>query len=127
MIEKETTTERILVVEDDPNERLLLEEELRREGYDVVLAANGREALDCARESPPRLVIMDIELPGMDGVEALGRILTMDNRVPSIFYTGYSSYKSSFKTWAADSYVVKSSDLTPLKNEIRSLLDRASV
>ena len=118
--------ERILVVEDNPNERLLLEEELRREGYDVVVAANGREAVDCARERQPHLVIMDIEMPEMDGVEALARILTLDNRVPSILYTGYTSYKESFRTWAADSYVVKSSDLAPLKQEIRNLLSRSS-
>jgi CheY-like chemotaxis protein len=118
--------ERILLVEDDPHERLLLEEELRKDGYDVVVAANGREAIDCARSRPPQLVIMDIELPEMDGVEALARILTMDSRVPSILYTAYPSYKASFRTWAADALVVKSSDLAPLKQEIRNLLAKAA-
>ena len=117
--------ERILVVEDDANERLLIEEELTKEGYEVVVAANGREAVDRARLKSPDLVIMDIELPEMDGVEALGRILTND-KVPSILYTGFVSYKTNFQTWAADSYVVKSSDLEPLKQEIRNLLARAS-
>lgn len=115
--------ERILVVDDDPNERLLIGEELAKEGYEVEIAADGREAIDRVRERAPDLVVMDIELPEMDGVEALSRILTVD-RVPSILYTGYVSYKTNFQTWAADSYVVKSSDLEPLKQEIRALLAR---
>jgi two-component system, response regulator, stage 0 sporulation protein F len=115
--------ERILVVDDDANERLLIREELAREGYEVVVAASGREAVDLARERLPDLVVMDIELPEMDGVEALGRILVLD-RVPSILYTGYATHKTNFQTWAADSFVMKSSDLEPLKQEIRSLLSR---
>jgi DNA-binding response OmpR family regulator len=118
--------ERILIVEDNPKERLLLEEELRKEGYEIVVAADGREAIESAREFPPHLVIMDIELPEMNGVEALVQILTLNNRVPSIFYTGFASYKESFRSWAADSYVVKSSDLGPLKQEIKALLARAT-
>ena len=62
-------------------------------------------------------------LPGPDGLETMGRMLSQDNRLPVILNTAYSSYKESFLSWSADAYVVKSSDLTELKTKIREVLD----
>ena len=113
---------KILLVEDEKNQRALYETELADEGYEVVTAADGREALSRIRESRPDLVVMDISMPGMDGIETLGKMLGEDNTIPVIFHTAYSSYKENFMTWSADAYVVKSSDLTELKSKIKESL-----
>jgi DNA-binding response OmpR family regulator len=112
----------ILVVDDERNIRLLYEKELREEGYDVVLASDAREALATLDRTPPDLVVLDIKMPGMDGIEALGQILAKNNSIPVILNSAYSSYKDSFLSWSADAYVIKSSDLGELKAKIRSLL-----
>ena len=78
-----------------------------------------------AREASPDLVIMDIRMPGMDGIEAMGRILEEKNEIPVVINTAYSSYKNSFMSWCADAYVTKSSDLTELKDTIRNILSKA--
>ena len=112
----------ILVVEDDKYHQLLLQEELTEDGYDVILARSGEEALDMIPENDVDLVVLDIAMPGMDGVEALGRILSEDNQLPVILHTAYATYKDNFMTWSADAYVVKSSDRSELKDEIRRVL-----
>jgi DNA-binding response OmpR family regulator len=112
----------ILVVEDDRNQRGLYEEELKDEGYDVVTAADGREALAVAEQRRPSLVILDINMPVMDGLDTLSRLLEHDSKIPVIINTAYASYQDSFTSWSADAYVVKSSDLTELKNTVKRLL-----
>ena len=112
----------VLIVEDDVNQSRLYEQELTDEGYRVVLASDGREALRKVNEASPDVVVLDIAMPGMDGIESLGRILGKDNRLPVILNTAYSSYKDNFMSWSAEAYVVKSSDLTELKAEIRKAL-----
>ena len=67
------------------------------------------------------LRVLDIRMPGPDGIETMGRMLSRDNRLPVILNTAYSSYKESFLSWSADAYVVKSSDLTELKAKIREV------
>jgi len=112
----------ILVVEDDKNHRLLLEEELGTEGHKVTSVANAREALDRVTQAMPDLVIADISMPGMDGLELLGKLLAINNKLPVILHTAYTSYKDNFMSWAADAYVVKRGDLSELKKAIHQLL-----
>jgi DNA-binding response OmpR family regulator len=112
----------LLVVDDDDNLRLLYEQELGDEGYEVVLAASGQEALDLLTDKRPDLVILDISMPGMDGIEVLGKILAKDKSLPVILNTAYSTYKDNFMTWSADAYVVKSGDLSELRAKIKELL-----
>ncbi len=112
----------ILLVEDDKNQRLLYEQELRHEGYEVVTASNGKEALEEVQEKLPDIVIMDINMPKMDGIEAMGRILGKNKEIPVIINTAYSNYKDSFMSWAADAYIVKTSDLSELKEKIKEVL-----
>ncbi len=112
----------ILLVEDDKNQRLLYEQELRHEGYEVVTASNGKEALEEVQEKLPDIVIMDINMPKMDGIEAMGRILGKNKEIPVIINTAYSNYKDSFMSWAADAYIVKTSDLSELKDKIKEVL-----
>jgi len=112
----------ILVVEDDKNQRLLYQQELSAEGYTVILAADGNEALAKVESHPVDLVVMDISMPNMDGIEAMGRMLSKDNKLPVILNTAYASYKDNFMTWSADAYVIKSSDMTELKEKIKEVL-----
>ncbi len=116
----------ILLVEDDKNQRLLYEQELRHEGYEVVTASNGKEALEEVQEKLPDIVIMDINMPKMDGIEAMGRILGKNKEIPVIINTAYSNYKDSFMSWAADAYIVKTSDLSELKKKIKEVLAKKS-
>ena len=118
---------RILVVEDEDNQRLLYRRELEDEGYEVVEASGGRQAIALIEKGlRPDLVILDISMPDMDGIETLGKILSRDNSIPVILNTAYSTYKDNFMTWSADAYVVKSSDLTELKQKVVEVLKERS-
>ena len=114
----------ILVVDDDEAIRTLLQEELEEEGYKVLIATNARDALKMVAAEPLDLVILDIRMPGMDGLEALPRILGIKEGLPVIMNTAYTQYQDSFMSWAADAYVVKSSDLTELKEKIKELIQK---
>ena len=116
---------KILLVEDDANQALLYQQELEDEGHEIALATNGREAVQMVEKAPPDLIVMDISMPGMDGIEAMGRILAEHNKVPVILNTAYASYKDNFLSWSADAYVVKTSDLTELKETVARLLKQA--
>ena len=114
----------ILVVDDDEAIRTLLQEELSDEGYRVLIAGNAREALKKVQEKALDLVILDIRMPGMDGLEALPRILGLKEDLPVILNTAYTQYRESFMSWAADAYVVKSSDLSELKAKVKNLIGK---
>lgn len=114
----------ILLVEDDPNQGLLYEQELTDDGYHVLRAMNGRDALNILKEQQPDCVVMDINMPVMDGLDALGKILGMNPKLPIIINTAFTAYKDSFMSWAADAYVVKSGDLTELKTRIEEVLSK---
>lgn len=115
---------RVLIVEDDVNQRLLYAEELREEGYEVFCAGDGREALLKAKETKPNLVVLDINMPGIDGLDTLAHLLETHPKLPVIINTAYPGYQDSFTTWSADAYIVKSSDLTELKSTIALLLSK---
>ena len=116
----------LLVVEDDRNLLRLYKAELETEGYRVLAARNGLEATECVALETPDLIVMDIRMPGKDGLDAMAEILRKHGKIPIILNSAYSSYQDDFLTWAADAYVVKSGDLEPLKNKIRELLDTRS-
>lgn len=113
---------RVLVVEDQRNLALLYEQELEDDGYSVDIAYNGPMAIELVGKKPYNLVILDILLPDMDGLETLGKIISFNKDLPVIINTGFSSYKDNFMSWAADAYVVKSSDLSELKSTIKKLV-----
>ena len=114
----------ILVVEDDANQLLLYTDALKAEGYDVMAANDGRAALELVSKTPrPDLVVMDISMPGMDGIEAMSRMLSQDHKLPVILNSAYATYKDNFRAWSADAYVVKSSDMSELIDTIKKVLD----
>ena len=115
---------KILCVDDDPSLLNLYREELTEEGYKVIVARNGKDAVTRFSREKPNLIILDIRMPEMDGIIALNVILGKNRQVPVIFNTAFPQYKENFMTWGADAYVVKSSDLSELKQTIRRVLDR---
>lgn len=116
----------VLVVEDDQNQRALYEEELIEEGYRVLTACDGREALRQVESGKPDLVVMDVNMPVMDGLDTLSQMLENHGQMPVIINTAYASYKESFTSWSADAYIVKSSDLSELKGTVKRLLEKTS-
>ncbi len=113
---------RILIVEDDVNQRMLYETEVAEMGHEVLLARDGVEAVDKLREFKPDAVILDLMMPNMHGLDALRKMLSLKPNIPVIIHTAYQHYKDNFMSWAAEEYVVKSSDLSELKSAIRRVL-----
>ncbi len=113
----------ILFVEDEDNVCLLYRSEFEADGYDVLIASDGKEAIRMALEHEPDVVVMDINLPEkMDGLEAMSKIQGAGKNIPVIINTGYSQYRDNFVTWAAEDYIVKSGDLTELKESMARVL-----
>jgi len=113
---------KVLVVEDDPHQRVLFSEELVAAGYEVITATNGKEAVERLGKETPSIVVLDLRMPVMDGLDALGRILAQRNDLPVIIHTAYGSYRDNFQSWSADAFVTKSSDLSELKSTLRRIL-----
>lgn len=109
-----TNMKKILMADDEMSIRLLYSEELKERGYEVYLAANGREALEIVDLVPLDLVILDIKMSEMDGIEALRQIKERHPDLPVILSTAYGEYRQDFATWASDEYLVKSSGLEEL-------------
>ncbi len=116
---------KILVVDDEEYVRVLYKEELEDEGYCVSVASDGDEALRRIEEESPDLVILDIKMPGMNGIEVLRRLRERWRDLPVILSTAYGEYKQDFSTWASDAYEVKSSDLSSLKLKVKELIGEA--
>jgi two-component system chemotaxis response regulator CheY len=113
----------VLLVEDNELQRMWYREELEEAGYDVKEAENGMAAMEKAMEKRPDLVVMDIKMPEQDGMKTLRELLALYPHLPVVLNTAYAHYKSSFMTWGADSFIVKSSDTSPLIREVSRLTD----
>jgi len=112
---------KILFVDDDIHIQRLYKEELIEEGYEVVVAANGKEAMEMFEKENPDLVTLDIRLPDIDGIYLLRQMKEKRPKLPIIMSTAYD-YRDDFSVWASEAYIVKSSDLDELKSMIRKLL-----
>lgn len=114
---------KVLVVDDDAHIRRLYKEELQEEGYDVVVAGTGEEALVMFEKEEPDLVTLDILMPDIDGISLLRRMKEMRPRLPIIMSTAYD-YRDDFAVWASEAYLVKSADLGELKSKVKELLNK---
>jgi CheY-like chemotaxis protein len=113
---------KILVVDDEDNIRFLFKEELEEEGYQIEMASNGFEAIEKVKGSKFDLIVMDIKMPGMDGIQALNEIKNMNKDQLVILCSAYGEFKQDFSSWVSDGYVVKSADLSEMKQTIKRLL-----
>jgi two-component system, OmpR family, response regulator MprA len=118
--------QRILVVDDDAAVAGVLRRGLGYEGYEVVVAGNGREALDAARERPPDLVILDIMMPGIDGLEVTRRLRAVDEKLPILLLTAKDAVADQVLglETGADDYMVKPFAFEVLLARVRALLRR---
>jgi len=110
---------KILVVDDEESIHLLYKEEFEEEGYEVTSAINGEEALELFDKIEPDLVILDINMPGMDGIEVLRKMKEKRPDIPVILSSAYPEYKQDLASWASDDYIVKSFNLDELKESVR--------
>ena len=119
---------RILVVDDDQAVREALRRTLTLGGYEVQMAADGEQALEAVVESMPEAVVLDLGLPGMDGLELCRRVRRLGNRVPILMLTGRDAVSDRIDGLdvGADDYMVKPFDGGELKARLRALLRRAN-
>ena len=117
---------KILVVDDESSIRLLYAQELAEEGHEVTTAAAAVEAVEKLEQGDFDLVVLDIKLKNESGLDLLQKIVKERHEMPVILCTAFSFYKDDFSAWLADGYVVKSSDLTELKEEIQRVLAKKS-
>ncbi|HMN02061.1 MULTISPECIES: response regulator [Geobacter] len=113
---------RLLVVDDESSIRLLYSQELAEEGHEVVTAATTAEAVDKIREHEFDLIVLDIKLKNESGLDLLQKVVKERHNLPVVLCTAFSFFKDDFSAWLADGYVVKSSDLTELKEEVKRVL-----
>jgi DNA-binding response OmpR family regulator len=118
--------ERVLLIEDDPSIVAGLELNLALEGYEVVSAADGESGLKVARERPPDVVLLDIMLPGMNGLEVLRRLRKTDADVPVLILTarGEEADKVLGLQLGADDYISKPFSLGELRARLNASLRR---
>ena len=114
---------KLLIVDDDTNIQRLYKEELEEEGYDVVIASTGKDALEMFKKENPDIVTLDILMPDIDGISLLRKMKEQRPDIPIIMSTAYD-YRDDFAVWASEAYIVKSSDLSELKNTIKKLINK---
>jgi len=115
----------LLVVDDEPNIRELLSASLRYAGFDVITAADGREAVQLAERSRPDLVLLDVMLPDLDGFAVVNRLRAAGRRVPVVFLTARDATEDKIAgLQLADDYVTKPFSLEEVLARIRAVLRR---
>ncbi len=114
--------QKILVVDDEDFELVRYEKILGDEGYAVVQARDGYEALEMVKTTPPDAIVLDIKMPGIDGIETMGKIFEENEEIPVIIHTAFSVWRENFRSRLADGFVVKTRDMAELKAKLREIL-----
>jgi DNA-binding response OmpR family regulator len=119
--------QRILVIDDDPAVTSVLKRGLCYEGFVVDTASAGTNGLALARDRPPDLVVLDVMMPGLDGLEVLRRLRAADAQLPILLLTGKYAPVDQVRglDQGADDYVVKPFTFEVLLARVRALLRRA--
>jgi len=119
---------RILIVDDDTSIVGLLQQFFESTGYHVEFALHGGDALTLIQHDPPDVVLLDIAMPGLDGVQVLQRILALEAAPPVIIVTGHEEGAHSEQTRAlgAFDYITKPFDLSRLSRAVDAALAPAS-
>ncbi len=111
----------VLLVDYNTNQRILYEMVLREDGYNVVSVGSAKEALLNVEVWSPDIIVLDILMPDMDGIQLIGRLFNKKHKI--VVHTAYETSKNNLMMCGVDAYILKSSDLTRLKNKLRELLE----
>jgi CheY-like chemotaxis protein len=116
---------KILVIDDEPSIRSLLDTLLRRKGYDVVLADSGRKGLELFRREHPDVIVLDLKMAEMDGLTVLRQIHSLDPKKPVIILTGAGNTEAEQQVRAlgVTEYVEKEFSLHLLGDSLKRLLN----
>ena len=116
--------DKVLVVDDDREMRDLLSSLLDGEGYDVIIGSNGEEAIELAEKENPQVILLDFEMPGIDGIEACKRLKSGEQTasIPIIMITAYTNKKPDAVEAGVDDFVNKPFDPTELSVRVKSFL-----
>ncbi|CAH0345053.1 response regulator [Bacillus sp. CECT 9360] len=116
--------EKILIVDDQFGIRILLNEVLNKEGYNTFQAANGVQALDIVTNHSPDLVLLDMKIPGMDGIEILKRMKQIDQDIRVIIMTAYGELDmiQKAKDLGAMTHFAKPFDIDDIRKAVKEYL-----
>jgi two-component system, response regulator, stage 0 sporulation protein F len=119
-----TLKEKILIVDDQFGIRILLTEVLQKEGYQTFQAANGFQAIEIAKQNAPDLVLLDMKIPGMDGIEILKRLKEYDQSIKVIIMTAYGELDmiQEAKELGALTHFAKPFDIDEIRQAVRQYL-----
>ena len=115
---------RILIVDDEQESRELISEFLQLKGYQILIAADGQEAITIVKNERPHIVLLDIRMPGLDGIEVLKRIRAIDKGIGIIMITAVKDERvgeQALKLGACD-YITKPIDLNDLEKSVYAKL-----
>lgn len=121
------STGHILIIDDEPNVRLVFRTALTSAGYSVFTAEDGIEGLKAARDSHPDLVLLDLNMPGLDGMEVLKRLRDEGNAVPVVIVTAHGDIPNAVQAMKLGAIDFLSKPLSPdaLRNTVAEVLERA--
>jgi DNA-binding response OmpR family regulator len=116
--------DKVLVVDDEKEIRELLDKFLTELGHEVIVASNGEEAIEVAERETPQVILLDIKMPGVDGVETCKRLKTNEKTcfIPVIMVTGLENHKMEAIQSGADDFVRKPFDIEELSIRVKSML-----
>jgi CheY-like chemotaxis protein len=117
-------TVKILVADDEQEIRDLLDNFLKDQGYEVILASDGEQALQLAEMENPQAIILDVRMPGLDGLQVCKRLKAKEETklIPVIFITGFEDNKLEALDMGADDFVNKPFDMVELSTRVKSVL-----
>lgn len=110
---------RVLFVDDDENIRLLVREDLTLDGHSVRVAPTGIDGIEEVEKEQPDIIILDIKMPGLSGLEVLRRLKKTHPHLPVFLFTAYDGFRDQASELGADGYFIKSPDLFEMKRAIR--------
>lgn len=114
-------SDKILIVDDQYGIRILLNEVFQKEGYKTFQAANGMQAIDIVTKHSPDLVLLDMKIPGMDGIEILKRLKAIDKDIQVIIMTAYGELDmiQEAKDLGAITHFAKPFDIDEIRDAVR--------
>ncbi|WP_028551676.1 response regulator [Paenibacillus sp. UNC451MF] len=117
----------MLVIDDQYGIRLFLSKVFAEEGFEVHLARHGRQGIELFNETAPDIVLLDIKIPGMDGIEILKELMMLNSHAKVIMMTSYEDHYDECMELGAADYLQKPFDLEDLKERIYASLSVAEL